>query len=52
MPLIVMVGIPCSGKSTRSKQLEKYLKEKGMEVQIVNEEALGLDKKSYLADPT
>ena len=47
-----MVGIPCSGKSTRSKELEKYLISKGMAVQIVNEEALGLNKQEYLSDPT
>jgi protein KTI12 len=52
MPLIVMVGIPCSGKSTRAKQIEQFLKEKGMEVQIVNEEGLGLNKSAYLRDPT
>ena len=53
MPLIVMVGIPCSGKSTRAKQIEHYLKtEKQMEVQIINEEVLGLSKATYLKDPT
>ena len=48
-----MVGIPCSGKSTRAKLIEQYLKnEKGQEVQIINEEALGLSKAAYLRDPT
>ena len=47
-----MVGIPCSGKSTRAKELAAYLhNEKGMEVQIVNEEGLGLNKTQYLSDP-
>ena len=51
MPLIVMVGIPCSGKTTRALQLKDYFENTGKEVQIVNEEFLGLSKAQYLADP-
>jgi len=52
MPLIIMVGIPCSGKSTRAKLIAKFLEEeKKLEVQIVNEELLGLEKSLYLKDP-
>ena len=51
MPLILMVGIPCSGKSTRAKQLEQYLREeKKIETQIINEELLSLSKAQYLSD--
>jgi tRNA uridine 5-carbamoylmethylation protein Kti12 len=25
MPLIIMVGIPCSGKTTRAKAIQEYL---------------------------
>lgn len=47
-----MVGIPCSGKSTRARQLSEYLQtEKGADVQLINEDSLGLDKKVYLSDP-
>jgi tRNA uridine 5-carbamoylmethylation protein Kti12 len=28
MPLIMMVGVPCSGKSTRAKEIAAYLEEK------------------------
>lgn len=52
MPLVLMVGIPASGKSTRAKQLAEFLCARGVEVQIVNEELLGLNKREYLADPT
>ena len=45
MPLIMMVGIPCSGKTTRALEIAKYLAENNkIEVQIVNEEFLGLSK--------
>ena len=48
-----MVGIPCSGKSTRAREISNYLQnEKQMDVQIVNEESLGLSKPAYLSDPT
>merc|ERR1712232_1420 len=52
MPLIIMCGIPCSGKTTRSKELETYLRNvKKMDVQVVNEELLNLSKAAYLYDP-
>jgi protein KTI12 len=52
MPLIIMVGIPCSGKSTRAKLIAKFLEEeKKLDVQIVNEELLDLEKSLYLKDP-
>ena len=46
MPLIIMVGIPCSGKTTQSKLIKDFLVEsKGVkDVQIINEEMLGLSK--------
>lgn len=47
-----MVGIPCSGKTTRAIEIAKYLAENSkVQVQIVNEEFLGLQKAEYLKDP-
>jgi protein KTI12 len=52
MPLLIMVGVPCAGKSTRALQIAKYLtEEKKMDVHIVNEELLGLNKADYYKDP-
>jgi tRNA uridine 5-carbamoylmethylation protein Kti12 len=45
MPLIVMCGIPGSGKSSRSYEIAEYLKSKyKQKVIIVNEESLKVDK--------
>jgi protein KTI12 len=47
-----MVGIPCAGKTTRARDISKFLQEeRKMEVQIVNEELLGLNKADYYKDP-
>ena len=52
MPLIMMVGIPCSGKTTRAVEIAKYIAENfKVDVQIINEEFLGLSKAEYLKDP-
>jgi len=51
MPLIEMVGIPCSGKTTRAKSIAKYLQENlNLETIIVNEEILGINKSDYYRD--
>uniref|UniRef100_A0A1B6EXS7 Protein KTI12 homolog n=1 Tax=Cuerna arida TaxID=1464854 RepID=A0A1B6EXS7_9HEMI len=42
MPLVVLTGFPCSGKSRRSKDIENYFKvEKGKEVHIVSDSIIG-----------
>ena len=47
-----MVGIPCAGKSTRAAELKQYFEQThSKEVQIINEEFLGLPKAQYLASP-
>ena len=52
MPLIVMVGIPCSGKTKRANQIREYMEEEHkQEVQIINEEFLGMSKAEYLVNP-
>lgn len=51
MPLIVLVGGPCSGKSVYAEKLKEYLvSEKKMVVSVVNEESLGLIKNEYYKD--
>ena len=43
-----MVGLPCSGKTTRAKAIKKYLQEeRKLDVQIVNEELLEMGKAEY-----
>ena len=47
-----MVGIPCSGKTTRARAIKEYLEEeRKMDVQLINEEALGFVKGDYYKDP-
>ncbi|XP_011876466.1 PREDICTED: protein KTI12 homolog [Vollenhovia emeryi] len=58
MPLIVVTGIPCSGKTTRSVELKSYFEEKlkdsGQSVEIISESdaisQAGHDKNVYFAD--
>lgn len=57
MPLIVVTGIPCSGKTTRSLELKAYFEEKlkdsGQNVEIIGESdainQAGYDKNVYFA---
>lgn len=55
MPLIVICGLPSSGKSYRSEQLREYFsKEKGKNVTVITENTAipqaGYGKKEYFAD--
>lgn len=57
MPLIVITGIPCSGKTTRSLELKSYfetkLKDSGQSVELISESdaiiQAGHDKNTYFA---
>jgi len=57
MPLIVVTGIPCSGKTTRSLELKDYFKEKlrssGQNIEIISESdaiiQANYDKNVYFA---
>jgi tRNA uridine 5-carbamoylmethylation protein Kti12 len=50
MSLIVVCGIPGSGKTKRSKEVAAYLSEKySKNVFIINEETLGIDKNTSYA---
>ncbi|KYN13547.1 Protein KTI12 like protein [Trachymyrmex cornetzi] len=58
MPLIIITGIPCSGKTTRSLELKSYFEEKlkssGQNVEIISESnaiiQTGYNKNVYFAD--
>ncbi|KAL0110623.1 hypothetical protein PUN28_013897 [Cardiocondyla obscurior] len=58
MPLIIVTGIPCSGKTTRTLQLKNHFEEKlknsGQKIEIISESdaivQAGYDKNVYFAD--
>ncbi|XP_007235727.3 protein KTI12 homolog [Astyanax mexicanus] len=51
MPLIIMCGHPCSGKTRRAQELKDYFTEKtGRKVYTVGDEGLGVDRNSVYAD--
>ncbi len=53
MPLVVMVGPPCSGKTLNALKIKNFLeKEKGKEVFLINEEYLDLVKEEAYKDST
>ncbi|RIA97638.1 chromatin associated protein KTI12 [Glomus cerebriforme] len=53
MPLIIMCGIPSSGKTSRSNQIMQYFvdrfskENKNASVHLINDESLGINKDSY-----
>ncbi|KAI9228853.1 MAG: protein KTI12 [Piptocephalis tieghemiana] len=47
MPLITLCGFPCSGKSRRADQLAKYLRDKGLTVQVLNDAGMSLSRSVY-----
>ncbi|EFN54627.1 hypothetical protein CHLNCDRAFT_11683, partial [Chlorella variabilis] len=51
MPLIVISGLPCSGKSTAAAALAEVCRQRGQEVQVVDEDSVHLQRNiSYAAD--
>ncbi|XP_030751476.1 protein KTI12 homolog [Sitophilus oryzae] len=54
MPLIVITGVPCSGKTTRSNELKQFFEEQGKDVHIISEYdqiiKAGFDKNAFYAD--
>ncbi|KAF2076651.1 hypothetical protein CYY_002021 [Polysphondylium violaceum] len=50
MPLIVMSGIPGSGKTKRAQEIYKHFTEMGKKVIIINEESLLIDKNEGYKD--
>lgn len=37
MPLIIITGIPCSSKTTRTLELKQYFMNKGKNVKVISE---------------
>jgi protein KTI12 len=52
MPLIVICGGPCSGKTTRAMQLKQYYESKNQVVTLINEEQFNINKSSIYASST
>ncbi|XP_041966284.1 protein KTI12 homolog [Alosa sapidissima] len=51
MPLIIMCGYPCSGKSKRAEELRQYFTQhKDRKVHIINDDILGTEKNLIYAD--
>ncbi|XP_076842157.1 protein KTI12 homolog [Brachyhypopomus gauderio] len=51
MPLIVLCGYPCSGKSRRAHELKDFFtKNKERKVHIIGDEVMGTDKNTVYAD--
>jgi protein KTI12 len=50
MPLIILCGIPCSGKTFRASEIAAYFDSRKKKVVIINEESLKLDKNDSYAD--
>ena len=49
MPLVVICGLPSSGKTTRAQQLKKYFEDKGRAVVIIDDEMVGEEKNDVYA---
>lgn len=50
MPLVVMVGGPCSGKTYFANKIKEYYESKGNTIHLINEESLNVSKKDCYAD--
>ncbi len=44
MPLVTLVGLPASGKTRLAGLLEAHFKSLDLQTQLINEEALSIDK--------
>ena len=53
MPLIVITGIPCSGKTTRVTVLKQFFESKKIKVEVISEaeviQKAGYEKNIYFA---
>ena len=46
MPLVMMCGYPCSGKTTFVEKLQKHLEKMKKNVVIVSDDSVGIDRNS------
>lgn len=44
MPLLLMCGYPCSGKSTVALKIQNYFESQGKKVEIVSDDSCGIDR--------
>ena len=51
MPLVMLCGFPCSGKSRRAQELRAYLESKGKQVVVVGDESEGIDTRTAYLTP-
>ena len=52
MPLIILTGVPCVGKSTFGKKLKEILESESTVVELINEESLSLSKSTGYQNAT
>jgi protein KTI12 len=50
MALIMMCGLPCSGKTRRATELAAYFEAAGRQVVLINEESLGMKRSQLYCD--
>ncbi|KAM9311831.1 protein KTI12 homolog [Gastrophryne carolinensis] len=50
MPLVVLCGFPCSGKSRRALELKAHLEQNGRKVTIIGDHMLDIDKNAVYAE--
>lgn len=51
MPLIIMTGLPCSGKSTRVQEIKTYFRGLNKNVKVISEEELIADRSAKETEP-
>lgn len=53
MPVIIITGIPCSGKTTRTTELQEYFRKAGKNVEVLSEISIitktGFDRNKFYA---
>lgn len=47
MPLVIVCGVPCSGKTKRTNEIREILTRNGQEVHIVNDELCSIKYADY-----
>ena len=47
MPLIIVCGVPCSGKSKRTEEISRILEKRQKSVVIISDQVCGIEYKDY-----